>query len=313
MTDTDKKRYLLQEAHHERIFQRRIVPRALAGGQPQVAPVVYMLGGQPGAGKSRTKATLLAHLTDRGGGVELDGDLFRGYHPRYDELLAEDDRRAAYYTDFDAGRWLDKATSYVTERRVNVVLEGTMRRPAFVAQTCDRYRAAGYRVEAAILAVPEALSRLGVLQRYQQQKAARGHGRFSTSETHDAGYAGLLDTADAIDRDGLADAVTVYRRGGTAVYANRLNPTGRWREPPATRAAIEAERRRAWTPAESETFHGDLGKVADALGDAWTAECEQIRALARDRPPDGAVESHRRHQRTRTSLRPRQVDLRRGP
>jgi len=51
VTDTDKKRYLLQEAHHERIFQRRIVPRALAGGR-RTTPT-----STPGGGWTRRSRT----------------------------------------------------------------------------------------------------------------------------------------------------------------------------------------------------------------------------------------------------------------
>lgn len=84
-----------------------------------------LFGGQPGSGKSAAIADAVAVIKAHGGGVEIMGDDLRSFHPKYDTLLALDDQTAAFYTDLDAGRWVEKAIQHASSNRYNVVLEGT--------------------------------------------------------------------------------------------------------------------------------------------------------------------------------------------
>jgi hypothetical protein len=61
------------------------------------------------------------------------------------------------------------AEAHLIADRVDTIIETTAPNPAYFAEQVARYRSAGYRVEAAILAVPEAASRLGVVHRYHDQ------------------------------------------------------------------------------------------------------------------------------------------------
>jgi Zeta toxin len=81
--------------------------------------------------------------------------------------------------------------------------------------------------------VPQAQSRLGILDRYDARVRTAGHGRLTLRDNHDAAYTGVLSTAEAIDRQRLADAVSVYRRGDVLLYTNDLTEHGDWRWPPA--------------------------------------------------------------------------------
>src|SRR5581483_9095522 len=121
------------------------------------------------------------------------------------------------------------------------------------------------RIEAAIMAVPEAQSRLGILDRYEAQVRASGHGRLTLRDNHDSAYHGVVATAGAIDRDRLADAVSVYRRGDVLLYANHLNEKGDWASAPGTAATIETERARVWTPQESDDFTRTYGRLTRSL------------------------------------------------
>ncbi len=92
--------YVLSDIQHKGIFRDLIVPNELAGPS-QTAPVVLLLAGQTGAGKSHTKAALTTALgLDEA--VGFGSDTLRNYHPQYQRLLREDDRITAFYTDRDA-------------------------------------------------------------------------------------------------------------------------------------------------------------------------------------------------------------------
>ncbi|WP_432973768.1 zeta toxin family protein [Dactylosporangium sp. CA-233914] len=276
----DPRRYLLSDEQSQRIFNTRIVPNELARGVPQDDPIVVFVAGQPGAGKTRTTQAVQDRLDERGGAVVVNSDFYKPYHPQYGRLLAEDDRNAAPYTSMDGRRWMAAAERHLIEHRVDTIIETTMRDPGDFVEPAQMFRDAGYRVEAVIMAVPEPLSRLGIVDRYHTQVAEQGHGRLTARENHDASYRGVLEAARAIDEDRIVDAVDVYRRGGDRLYGNDLTPDGEWREAPAAAAAIESERARPWTPAETQRFAGDVERVAAGAGPQWRPELAGITSLA---------------------------------
>jgi len=278
-TSPDPRRYLLTEEESDQIFREEIAPQLLAAGVEQRQPVVVFVSGQPGAGKTRT-AMIKRVLDERGGSVVVNSDFYKPYHPEFTRLMAEDDRNAAAYTSLDGRRWMAKAESYLIEHRSDVLIETTMRDPGDFAEPARMFRDAGYRVETAILAVPESLSRLGILQRYEEQRRDKGHGRLTLQSNHDAAYAGVLAAADLIDREKLVDAVAVYRRGNDLLYANELTGEQQWAVTPGTRAAINAERTRPWTDRQAASFTSAIDALAHRLPADLRPELDTIVALA---------------------------------
>ena len=249
----DAAQYRLSEPQNQAIFKKWIEPRLFADAKAVEKPVAVIFGGQPGSGKSATVDYAMLELQSHGGAVKIDGDALRLYHPRYKELMRLDDKTAATYTGPDSGQWVEKAIAGGKARRVNLVIEGTMRSDSAVAATMESLRAAGYEIDARALAVNFRLSEQGILQRYEGQKADRGIGRMTTPEAHKAAYDGMLVTLERIERDTLADRVTLYRRGGEAIYTNELK-NGRWVREPQARAQVEAERARPLTPEQAHQF-----------------------------------------------------------
>lgn len=216
----DQLRHALSESENERIFQRRVLPRVLADAgdlRSVVQPELIMVGGQPGAGKSKSILATKDALGSQGGVLAIDIDALREFHPEQDRLMALDDRTAANYTHADASLWARKLEKYAQEHRYNVLLESTMKTPDNVATKLEEYRAAGYATEVKIVAVHERSSWLGVLSRYESQKDNDGFGRMVPKQIHDGAYEGLLDSAERVERDKLADRVGVYDRAGSAI------------------------------------------------------------------------------------------------
>ncbi len=113
--------------------------------------------------------------------------------------MEADDKTAAFYTDRETGRWVEKAIAEAKAQRVNIVIEGTMRDGNKVAETMESLREAGYPIDARALAVTSRLSEQGIMQRYENQKADRGAGRMTMREAHQAAYDGMLQTLDRIE------------------------------------------------------------------------------------------------------------------
>jgi hypothetical protein len=129
-----------------------------------------------------------------------------------------------------------------------------------VAAHLRAYRQAGFRVEVMVLAVPAAMSNQGIISRYLEQVADQGHGRLSVQAKADQAYAGVLDFAELICSEHLADYVGVFRRGESDPrYRNVLSAEGAWTTEPRLRAAIERER--PWTAHETADFLATHGLV----------------------------------------------------
>jgi len=272
--------YRLSESEHQAIFERRIQPNIFANAQPSVLPVAVIFGGQPGAGKSAAVDVAIEELDARGGCVQIIGDDLRDYHPKYATLMKADDKTAAFYTDRDTGSWVEKAIAQAKEQRVNLVIEGTMRNSDVVAETMQSLREAGYQIEARALAVNPRLSEQGIMQRYEKQKESRGVGRMTTPEAHQAAYDGMLHTLDRIEKQKLADRVSIYRRGAEVIYSNELQ-NGHWLRPPAARAAVEAERTRPMTLQERRDYVKGFDALADMMAKPERqASGEDIRKIA---------------------------------
>src|SRR5690606_20547724 len=142
-----------------------------------------------------------------------------GYHPAYSKLMAKDDKTAAFYTDRDTGRWVEKAIEHAKANRINVIIEGTMRDSETVAKTMTNLRgAAEYELDARVLAVNVSMSWQGVMQRDEGQKADRGTVRMTAPHSLQAAYDGVPVSVERIEQQKLADRITVYRRGAEVVY-----------------------------------------------------------------------------------------------
>lgn len=246
-------------------------------------PVAVIVMGQPGAGKTRIADAVKQQIDERGGAAHIVGDFYKPYHPDYDALVVTDPERASPLTSPDARRWIGMATEYVIDQRADVLLESAGRDRADFADIAERFHGNGYRVEAVVVAVDEAHSRLGIVDRYQKQVADSGFGRLTARETHDLSYAGVLDSADFIDRSDAVDAVAVVRRNNEVLYANERDNSGKWQRAPATREAIEAERGRSWSPEETEQVASKINELAEAMGPEWHPELGDITARARTR------------------------------
>ncbi|GAA0298249.1 hypothetical protein GCM10010302_41150 [Streptomyces polychromogenes] len=288
MTDPNEVgRYRLSEAENRRIFLEGIVPELLEGRVPQGTPTVVFLIGQPGAGKSRLTEEVARILDRRGGFVDVDSDLYKPYHPSYEALMAQDDTLMAAYTRADGRAWMAQAEEYVRSHKLHAIIQETSQNAQAVEDKMLAYRGAGARVEALFMGVPKAMSDQGIVNRYFEQLADRGQGRLTVQSNADESYRGILELADRVDGGVLAHVAGVHRRGeGKPRYSNTVDGSGAWSGPPRLAQALEAERTRPWTAAESEAFAATQLRLREASqGELPPARREQeagIRQRMRD-------------------------------
>ncbi|WP_414170890.1 zeta toxin family protein (plasmid) [Streptoverticillium reticulum] len=248
---------VLSEDQHQEILTAAILPAWTQGAVCQVRPVAVFVAGQPGSGKTVLADLLHATLDRRGGAVRIGRDLYKAAHQHYAGFLAEDVRTAGVRVRPDTRRWQQEVEAHARAHRFDVVVETALADPQEFRTAAAAYRQAGSRIEVVALAVPEAVSQLGILDRYLRHAEA-GTARFVSWENHDQCAAGMLRTLAAIEAEQLADRVVVVRRGAEALYDNELDATGTWRFPPTAHKAVAAERSRPWNAAQTGHFRREL-------------------------------------------------------
>ncbi|MFJ2109486.1 zeta toxin family protein [Streptomyces microflavus] len=282
----DATRYQLPAEENRRIFDSDIVPDHLTGPIPQDPATAVFLLGQPGAGKTRVAQLIAEQLNTRGGFVDVDSDLYKPYHPLYARLMAEDDRLMTLYTGPDGRAWMKQAQQFVrgedplsSGQKLNALVQEIAMDPQFLAETMRSYRDVGTRIDTFVLAVSQALSEQGVLNRYHEQVLDRGQGRLTVPEKALASYTGIADSCEVIVREGLSDFAAVYRRSeSTPRFA--ADATELSRDPMALRQSVERERNRPWTPEESQDFLAVQRKLREGLPADFGPQLDRIDQLA---------------------------------
>jgi hypothetical protein len=123
--------------------------------------------------------------------------------------------------------WQDRAATYLQAGRYHTLLEGGFRDPTRVLATAERFADAGYQVRICALAVPAALSRLGIIERYARQIEVAGTGRWTTAASHDADYTGTIRVLRLAQASPAVSQISLLTRDGL-IYDNHRDATGQW-------------------------------------------------------------------------------------
>lgn len=307
MGDRDVMPVVLQDSESRSVLAGTILPMWCQGAVPQTRPVVVIVGGQPGAGKTEVADLVQAVLDRRGGAVRISSDLYKAAHRNYPELLAADVRTAGVKVRPDTRRWQAAVEDHARAHGFDAVVEASLADPDDFRRSAATYRQAGSRIEVVAVATPEALSQLGLLDRFLTE-AIEGGGRYVSWENHDACARGMLRTLAAIEAEQLADRITVVRRDGTVLYDNERTD-GAWRRQPAADKAVATERSRPWTARETAVFRQELARTDQRLhreplcddrrlavqrdSERAAALAEPVRRIAQARPEPPGVDFHR--------------------
>ncbi|MFC7329892.1 zeta toxin family protein [Marinactinospora rubrisoli] len=271
--------YTLPEEENARIFRDEIVPDHLAGRPRQRAPVLVIVGGATGAGKTRVTDAITSTLNRRGGVLHINMDDFNPHHPDYYSLRRDDPGNASTHLWPDGLRWWRQAQEYAAAQGCDVIIESAMRTPAEFEDIVGHFGPRGYETHLVLMGVPEAVSRQGALGRFLDQYERLGRGRYVPPEVHDECYAGVARAALAVeDRRVTVDHLFILRRSAEGVYPSRLHDDGI-----GPSAALAAERSRPWTEGETlrfQTRQAALRTKAQSLPERLR-ELDEIDGLAR--------------------------------
>lgn len=216
---SDLSPFELTETQLRQTFDEEISPDLFRRTTPGGQPVLILLGGQPGAGKTRATEEVLREYSQTV--TEIVGDDLRAYHPAYRQLLRESPALMPDATAQASGAWVRMAIDHALEHRHSIIVEGTFRRPELTLGEAHRFHEAGFSTHLVALAVPAPVSRLSTFQRYVDGVRESGQARWTPLKAHEAGFEGTPHTVADAEQSPDVDRISVYARSGAAIFDQR--------------------------------------------------------------------------------------------
>ncbi|MFF5491545.1 zeta toxin family protein [Streptomyces virginiae] len=247
---------VLSEEEHQDALHRLILPAATKSAVAQEHPVVVVVSGPSGAGKTEVADLVQAALDRRGGAVRIGRDLYKAAHRHYPALLEADVRTAGVKVRPDTISWQAEVEEYVRTHGFDAVVESALASEDEFRALSAAYRSSGHRIEVVAVATAEALAQLGVLDRF-----LTGEFRYVSWENQETCTAGMLRTLAVIEAEQLADRVAVVRRGMEPLYDNELTREGIWARPAAAATTARTEQLRPWGARQSRVFRRELTRA----------------------------------------------------
>jgi UDP-N-acetylglucosamine kinase len=184
---------------------------------PSEMPYLIILGGQPGSGKSTGIQAIEKEERFQGNVIPLSNDDFKPMYPGYISLLSQDPIATSYTVQPYANYVVDQLKKELSDKKYNLIIEGTMRTSEVPLNTLNEFKKKGYQTEAYVIAANYFASRAGCLIRRETEILRIGHGRAVPVESHDAAYNNIPDTLNTLIRSGKLDNLTVLSRNGEVV------------------------------------------------------------------------------------------------
>lgn len=177
----------------------------------QESPEGFVLGGQPGAGKTTLTNMLSARLNKNI--ISISGDDFRPYHPHFEEIQSLYKEESPKYTSKFSGRMTEDLIDKAVSEKYNIVVEGTFRTSATPVSTLKKMKQAGYRTGIAIQICDKETSWKSCQERYEKMKETNPVlARAVDKAHHDLVIRQLPETIKSVYESGFADSLEIYER-----------------------------------------------------------------------------------------------------
>lgn len=175
---------------------------------PTDRPILYLLGGQPGAGKSTISDRLLREKPNT---IFINPDTYRDLHPQYETIKAELKSEAVKVTVEFSGAVTECVRQMLSDQKYNIILEGTFRTLETPWRITEELKFKGYTAELHAIAVPKDISYVGTLDRYFVGRT-KGTGRAVDKQHHDLVAEKLPVHLKALAKSGMFRSMHLHTR-----------------------------------------------------------------------------------------------------
>jgi len=213
---------------------------------PTENPKVFLLGGQPGAGKSGLENAINIENEY----ISISGDDYREYHPKFEELNIRYGKESSKYTQQWAGEITERLIKELGKEKYNLVIEGTF-----------------------IIVVKPEKSYLGTLLRYEQMITKGKTPRMTPKEHHDLVVNSIGNNLEIIYNSKVFDNIKLFDRENNLLYNYKESPGINPKD------IIDKEFKRKWEKEELNEYKKDWKNLFKMLEErkATLNEVESIR------------------------------------
>lgn len=206
------------------IWQEEILKNNPYATPNQENPQGYVLGGQPGAGKSKLiyKVGTALHKNI----IVINGDDFRKYHPQYAEFQEKYGIDAAKHTQEFSSKIVEAIFDKAVSERYNIVIEGTFRTSTTPLKTLKDLRDNGYKTGVLIQTCNKKISWESCIERYEKAKEMDpSQARYTPQEHHNLVCEELAKSIEKVYESNLADTFSIYIRDAEGEEEEFFNST----------------------------------------------------------------------------------------
>lgn len=172
-------------------------------------PTGFVLGGQPGAGKSVIEKLIKSQFENI---VIVNGDDYRKYHPQFDKIIEEHGADYPEYTGKFSSAVTELFIDRLIEEKRDIIVEGTLRTTEAPLNTCHKMKENGYRTYLGIIAVKPELSYLSTIYRYEEMIKNGILARKTPQLHHDNVVENLVNNCKIIFDSGNFDEILIFNR-----------------------------------------------------------------------------------------------------
>ncbi|GFH43473.1 toxin zeta [Lactococcus hodotermopsidis] len=188
------------------------------------SPTAFLLGGQPGSGKTSLRSVIFEET--QGNVIVIDNDTFKQQHPNFDELVKLYEKDVVKHVTPYSNRMTEALISRLSDQGYNLVIEGTGRTIDVPIQTATMLQAKGYETKMYVMAVPKIKSYLGTIERYETMYADEPMtARATPKQAHDIVVESLPSNLEALNKMGLFSDIRLYNREGIKLYSSIETPS----------------------------------------------------------------------------------------
>ena len=236
---------------------------------PTENPKVFLLGGQPGAGKSGLENAINIENEY----ISISGDDYREYHPKFEELNIRYGKESSKYTQQWAGEITERLIKELGKEKYNLIIEGTLRTAELPLKEAYRFKKNGYEVELNIIVVKPEKSYLGTLLRYEQMITKGKTPRMTPKEHHDLVVNSIGNNLEIIYNSKVFDNIKLFDRENKLLYNYKESPGINPKD------IIDKEFKRKWEKEELNEYKKDWKNLFKMLEErkATLNEVESIR------------------------------------
>ena len=226
MIDTNNpKSFHLSNEENQKVFKEEVIPNIvqLYDFTSSNSPTVSLTGGLPGAGKSALVNEMLKENPKRDTFI-ANSDELRPFHPQFKEAVELFGVKAGMAVHNDATIFSEKLIDYAQDKKVNFIIDSTLKDPEKTEKLIDSLQNNNYNVKVTMIAVNEFESIHGIFNRYAEQyKDNPKTARFVNPKFIAIGKENIPKSAEVIEKKNIQE-FKIIDRDHKLLYNSQENP-----------------------------------------------------------------------------------------